>query len=105
MSQNGFTSAKVKESVILAHISKDPDINFLQKYELDIAKVLDYIEELNEVNTSDIRPLDGLSVNNIDDLREDIADSDREKYIRVRSLIINGFPNKQGDLLEIPGIF
>lgn len=105
MLQTGFTSVQVKKSAILAHISKDPDIDFLQKYEFEIAKVLEYMEELNEVDTSDIRPLDGLRTNVINDLREDVAYYDKEKYTRVRSLIIDGFPNKQGDLLEIPGIF
>ncbi|NJK70704.1 MAG: hypothetical protein HC932_00320 [Thermales bacterium] len=67
--------------------------------------MIDYIDELNEVNTTGISPLDGVRTNTIQELREDETTENETNYQRIRLNIIEQFPNRKGNLLELPGIF
>ncbi|MGL4758629.1 MAG: Asp-tRNA(Asn)/Glu-tRNA(Gln) amidotransferase subunit GatC [Patescibacteria group bacterium] len=96
------TVAKVAK---LARINNNPDEEFLEKYSKELSSILDYINQLQEVDTSGISPVDGIRTIKINQLREDTPDIDQTKYSRIRRNIINNFPNKQGDLLLLPGIF
>jgi len=89
----------------LAKISENPSEEFIEKYSNELGAILGYIEELQELDTTGISPTDGLRTIKIEDLREDEPDKDQEKYQRIRKNIIANFPNKQGDLLTLPGIF
>lgn len=89
----------------LARLFAHPSPEFLEKYGKELGAILGYVEELQQVNVSGISPLDGLRTITIDELREDTEPEDTQTYQRVRQNIIQNFPNRQGDLLVIPGIF
>jgi aspartyl-tRNA(Asn)/glutamyl-tRNA(Gln) amidotransferase subunit C len=85
----------------LARLTDNPTPEFLEKYGKELGSILEYIEELQQVDTTGISPTDGLRTNTVEQLREDISYADEE----VRSRIIANFPIKKGELLEVPGIF
>ncbi len=71
----------------------------------DLSKILDYFNELNEVNTQDVEPLSGGT------FLSDIIRNDKEKYRNAdehkkqRDISINQFPKKENDYLKIPPVF
>jgi len=95
----------VRKIALLARLSKDPSPEFLEKYGLELGAVLEYMEQLKELDTSGADPFGGVRTIAIDQLRNDEPDQNQNDYLRVRQNIINNFPNKQGDLLVLPGIF
>jgi aspartyl-tRNA(Asn)/glutamyl-tRNA(Gln) amidotransferase subunit C len=95
----------IKKIASLARLSESPDQTFLDEYGQQLGKILDYVEELNEVDTSGIDPLGGNRIILFSELRPDTVNSDQVNYQKVRVNILNNFPNKQGDLLVVPGIF
>ncbi len=105
MTQSKLTKSTVAKIAKLARISSEPDDAFLEKYTSELEAVLTHIEQLKKVDTTGISPFDGIRTINIEDLREDEPEKDTDTYGRIRQNIINNFPNKQGDLLVLPGIF
>jgi aspartyl-tRNA(Asn)/glutamyl-tRNA(Gln) amidotransferase subunit C len=95
----------VRKIALLARLSKDPSPEFLEKYGLELGAVLEYMEQLKELDTAGIDPFGGARTITIDELRDDTPNTNTQDYLRVRQNIINNFPNKQGDLLVLPGIF
>ncbi len=95
----------VKKVAHLARLDNDPSDEFLEKYGRELGGILEYIDELSEVDTTGISPLDGIRTNTVDELREDKPGEDFETYERIRQNIIQEFPMKKGNLLELPGIF
>jgi aspartyl-tRNA(Asn)/glutamyl-tRNA(Gln) amidotransferase subunit C len=85
----------------LARLTDNPSPEFLEKYGAELGAILDYVDELQKVDTTGISPTDGIRTNHIDQLREDIVHVDPQ----IRARIIANFPTKKGDLLELPGIF
>jgi aspartyl-tRNA(Asn)/glutamyl-tRNA(Gln) amidotransferase subunit C len=102
MSITKDTVAKVAK---LAKLSNNPDEEFLNKYTSELSSIIDYINQLQEVDTTGISPTDGIRTINVNQLREDTPPFDTEEYNKIRQNIINNFPTKQGDLLVLPGIF
>jgi aspartyl-tRNA(Asn)/glutamyl-tRNA(Gln) amidotransferase subunit C len=102
MSITQDTVAKVAK---LARLSNNPSPEFLTKYTTELSSILDYINQLQEVDTNGVSPTDGIRTIKVSQLREDTPDANQEDYQRVRNNIINNFPNRQGDLLTLPGIF
>lgn len=95
----------VRKIAFLARLSKDPSPEFLEKYGIELGAVLEYMEQLKELDTSGIDPFGGARTITIAELRDDEPSQNTQDYLRVRQNIINNFPNKQGDLLVLPGIF
>jgi aspartyl-tRNA(Asn)/glutamyl-tRNA(Gln) amidotransferase subunit C len=85
----------------LARLTDNPSPEFLEKYGRELGAILDYVEELQKVDTTGISPTDGLRSTTVNQLREDIPFVDTD----IRARIIANFPIKKGDLLEVPGIF
>jgi aspartyl-tRNA(Asn)/glutamyl-tRNA(Gln) amidotransferase subunit C len=100
-------NSKITQKVaLLARLSNnDLSEEEKQKYADQLEAILEYVVQLNQIDTGDIQTTDGWRTNIIDDLREDEPDQDNETYDRTRQNIIVNFPHKQGDLLSIPGIF
>lgn len=98
-------AATVKKVAHLARLSKDPSPEFLDKFGTELGAILEYVDQLQEVDTSGISPTDGIRTITIDKLRHDHPPVDPEKYEQIRQNIIKNFPKKQGVLLELPGIF
>ncbi|NJL96540.1 hypothetical protein HC766_05215 [Candidatus Gracilibacteria bacterium] len=95
----------VKKTAYNARLDDNPSDEFLEKYSKELGSIIDYIDELNEVNTTGISPLDGVRTNAIQELREDETTENETNYQRIRLNIIEQFPNRKGNLLELPGIF
>ncbi len=95
----------VKKIALLSRLSKDPSPEFLKKYGIELGAILEYMEQLKELDTSDIDPFAGVRTITISELRDDQPLNDIVEYNRIRHNIIKNFPNKQGDLLVLPGIF
>jgi aspartyl-tRNA(Asn)/glutamyl-tRNA(Gln) amidotransferase subunit C len=95
----------VKKIAFLARLSKNPSPEFLEKYGIELGAVLEYMEQLKEIDTSGIDPFAGVRTITIAELRDDEPVLNTIDYNRIRQNIINNFPNKQGDLLVLPGIF
>jgi aspartyl-tRNA(Asn)/glutamyl-tRNA(Gln) amidotransferase subunit C len=102
MSITKDTVAKVAK---LARLSNNPDEEFLNKYTGELSSIIEYINQLQEVDTTGISPTDGIRTINVSQLREDTPPINMDEYNTIRQNIINNFPNKQGDLLVLPGIF
>lgn len=100
-----ITKATVAKVAKLARLSNNPDEAFLDKYTGELSSIIEYINQLQEVDTTGITPTDGIRTIKVNQLREDNEPSNMEEYNRIRQNIINNFPNKQGDLLVLPGIF
>ncbi|GAB4147677.1 MAG: Asp-tRNA(Asn)/Glu-tRNA(Gln) amidotransferase subunit GatC [Patescibacteria group bacterium] len=97
--------ATVKKIAYLARLSTDPSPEFLEKYGKELGAILEYMEQLKELDTSGVDPFGGARTITVSALRDDEASQEDEEYQRIRQNIIRNFPNKQGDLLVLPGIF
>lgn len=100
-----LTKDDVRKVADLARITKNPDDAFLEKYSKELGSVLEYVKELQEIEVEGIGPTDGIRTITLDELRADEVCNDPEKYQRTRRNIIANFPNHQGGLLILPGIF
>lgn len=105
MSSTVLDPATVRKIAHLARLSQDPSPEFLDKYGRELGAILEYMEQLQELDTSGIDPFAGVRTITIDQLRADAPASDQISYGRIRQNIIDNFPNRQGDLLVLPGIF
>lgn len=92
-----------KSLAISSKLRSNPDEDFLNKYTVNLNSILDYVSKLQAVNTQNHSGTEIIEKIYIKDLREDIPHSDQIKYQKIRSAIIQNFPLKQGDFLEIPG--
>ena len=95
----------VRKVALLARLSKDPSPEFLEKYGNELGAILEYVDKLQEVDTTGISPTDGIATITLDQLRRDTPPVDEEEYARIRQNIIDNFPQSQGVLLQLPGIF
>ena len=102
MSITKDTVAKVAK---LARLNNNPSDEFLDKYSSELSSILEYINQLQEIDTSGISPTDGIRTITVSKLRDDVPPLDMVEYDRIRNNIIKNFPNKKGDLLCLPGIF
>jgi aspartyl-tRNA(Asn)/glutamyl-tRNA(Gln) amidotransferase subunit C len=105
MSSQNITSDITSKVAGLSRLATELSPDLLQKYTSQLGDVLEYVEELQKVDTTNIQPLDGIRTCKISELRPDEPAGDPSEYARVRQNIINNFPHKQGNLLVIPGIF
>ncbi|GAB4206312.1 MAG: Asp-tRNA(Asn)/Glu-tRNA(Gln) amidotransferase subunit GatC [Bacteroidia bacterium] len=93
--------AKIDEALIdqLAHLARlEFDDNEKKKLLNDLNRILDYIDQLNELNTDNIEPLVYLSPNqNV--LREDIVQETMKKEDAL-----NNAPKKDSDYIRVPKV-
>ncbi len=70
-------------------------------YREQLGSILEYVQKLQEVNTEDIPELQhALEITNV--FREDVPESCDE---HMRKNILNNFPHRKDDLLEVPAVF
>lgn len=99
-------SQTVSKIAYLSRLNNQPDQEFLDKYGSELSDVLDYVAELKQVDTSSVTNMLGsANIVSLSDLAEDEPDISETDYQRIRQNIINNFPDRQGDLLLLPGIF
>lgn len=72
-----------------------------ERYATELSAILEYVEQLQEVDTTDVEPTS--QVTGLEDVyREDaVQECDEE----TRKKIIAQFPERDGDLLKVPGVF
>jgi aspartyl-tRNA(Asn)/glutamyl-tRNA(Gln) amidotransferase subunit C len=101
MSQT-ITPQTVTKMASLAKISNNPSEEEIQEHATNLSQVLDYVEELREVDVTGVSATDIIPTTTLDNLRADEPPQDQDKYQQVRHNIICNFPQKQGDLLVLP---
>ena len=70
-----------------------------EKAKLDMASMLDYIDKLNELDTTDVEPMSHvLPVNNV--FREDIVTNDDD-----RENILKNAPEEKNGMFNVPKTF
>jgi len=100
-----ITADQVRKVAKMARIDSNPSDEFVAKFQKQLGDILAHVDELKEVDTTGILPTDGVRTITKNHLRNDEPSGDLVRYERVRGNIIANFPNKQGDLLVVPGIF
>lgn len=71
------------------------------RYATELSAILEYVEQLQEVDTTDVEPTS--QVTGLEDVyREDVVRSCDEE---TRRKIVAQFPDRDGDLLKVPGVF
>ncbi len=104
MSQKILDPQIVVNIAWLSRINAKPSLEFLEKFGKELGTVLEYVEQLKEVDISSVDSLLGSSrIITIDELAEDEPYPDQEEMARIRQNIIDNFPQKQGNLLVLPG--
>ena len=94
-----LTKEDIKRIADLARLKLTTKEKFLYAKQLTV--VLDYIEMLNEVDTTDVP--ETCQVTGLQDVvREDVVESCDEE---TRKKLINQFPSKLGDLLKVKAVF
>ena len=82
---------------------KDPKRR--EKLLKDLSKILDYFNELNEVDTENVEPMSGGT------FLTDVMRNDVEKYRNAqkhnlqREISVEQFPKSENDYLKIPPVF
>lgn len=72
-----------------------------ERYAVELSAILEYVEQLQEVDTTDVEPTS--QVTGLEDVyREDVVRACDEE---TRKKIIAQFPERDGDLLKVPGVF
>ncbi|MCR4275471.1 MAG: Asp-tRNA(Asn)/Glu-tRNA(Gln) amidotransferase subunit GatC [Candidatus Wolfebacteria bacterium] len=67
----------------------------------DLKKILNFFEELRELDTEKIPPMAGGT-----DLKNTTREDETNKeLVKNRDILINSFPEKEGDFLKIPPVF
>lgn len=91
---------------ILHHLAELSRIEIEEKKEEkllnDLEKILEYFEELKEIDTADVEPLAGAAgLTNI--YREDKESLD--ELHRKQEKLIESFPEREGNYLRVPAVF
>ena len=72
--------------------------NEIEEFSTQLSLILDWVEQLNEVNTENIKPLNNVSMNNLP-LREDV-----EININDSKEILENSPDKVEDYFVVPKV-
>lgn len=98
-----ITPASVAKVANLARINSNPDQEFITKFTAELDSILHYVDELKSAQVK-VKP--HLSrVRTVAQLRADVPDENSDQKEKRRQAIIKQFPNSQGDLLILSGIF
>jgi aspartyl/glutamyl-tRNA(Asn/Gln) amidotransferase C subunit len=68
----------------------------------DLNSILEMVQKLSTLDLSKYSPHTAFKVIGLNELRKDEPNNNTEEYSRVRQNIINNFPSRQGDLLQLP---
>ncbi|MDO5088338.1 MAG: Asp-tRNA(Asn)/Glu-tRNA(Gln) amidotransferase subunit GatC [Leptotrichiaceae bacterium] len=89
-----------REDVLkIAKLSKlEFEENEIEKFRTDLNKILEHMEELNNVDTSNVEPLF-----NVLDLKDRLRE-DKVKESRIKKELLENAPEKDGDFIIVPKI-
>ena len=91
-----ITPNDVKKVAKLARL--DLSENDLEKYSSQLEKILNYIDELEKIDTTNIKPTTR-AVEVINNTRQDITEK-----TNVREELLDLAPNREGDFFRVPKI-
>jgi len=97
-------SEKINEKTIehlagLARIELEKDAKKNKKLLLDLSSILDYFENLKDVDTTGVSPVIGGA------LAKNVYREDEEKDISNQSLLKEQFPKSENGYLKTPPVF
>ncbi len=101
MSDN-ITTQAVSKVGNLARLFTTAPTQTIAKYQSQLGSVLNYADDLCKLDVSGFSPHGAIATIGINGLREDTPTTDPDSYARVRQNILNNFPVRQGDLLQLP---
>lgn len=89
-----------REDVLkIAKLSKlEFEENEIEKFRTDLNKILEHMEELNNMDTSNVEPLF-----NVLDLKDRLRE-DTVKENRIKKELLENAPEKDGDFIIVPKI-
>ena len=95
---------KLSEEQVL-HIAKlsrlSLDENLLADYQDQLGSVLNYVQKLQKLDTSEVPEMaHAVGLSNV--FREDVVEGCEPS---VREAILDNFPRREGDLLEVQAVF
>jgi aspartyl/glutamyl-tRNA(Asn/Gln) amidotransferase C subunit len=92
----------VKKVANLGRLYKTSSDDQNQKPQKDLNSILEMVQKLSSLDLSKYSPHAAFKIIGLDELRSDEPNNEIEEYARVRQNIINNFPARQGDLLQLP---
>jgi aspartyl/glutamyl-tRNA(Asn/Gln) amidotransferase C subunit len=101
-SSNSITLQDVKKVANLSRLSTDLSDEISTKFQKNLNNILGYANKLSNVDTTGYSPHSTIATVGINDLRDDSTDHDTPDYQRIRQNILNNFPVRQGDFLQLP---
>jgi aspartyl-tRNA(Asn)/glutamyl-tRNA(Gln) amidotransferase subunit C len=99
---NNISRESVKKVGNLSRLFTEIGDSELDKYQSQLSAVLDYADELSKIDTTGFSPHQAIATIGLDDLRVDEVDEDTTTVERIRQNILNNFPARQGDFLQLP---
>ena len=99
---NSITDTDVQKVANLSRLSTSLPLEPTSRFQKNLSDVLEYADLLSAIDTTGYSPHTTISIVGISDLRADETDYGTEEYMRVRTNILNNFPVRQGDLLQLP---
>lgn len=103
-----INSAITKKVYQLARISKAPTDDIVDTKTQELSSILEYADQISEVDTTGFDSLQGSRIITVNELREDVpynSEAQKAQYQKVRQAIIANFPNSKSNLLVVDGIF
>ncbi len=99
---NSITLQDVKKVANLSRLSTNLMDETATKFQKNLNDILHYANKLLAVDTTGYSPHSTIATVGINNLRDDTTDSDTTDYQRIRQNILNNFPVRQGDFLQLP---
>ncbi len=92
------------ERIKIDHVAKLARMNLteqeLEALEQDLPDIIAYVDKLQEVDTSKVEAREYLT-----DLQNQFRADEVKMDVKERENVINAFPKKTGDALDVPAVF
>jgi aspartyl/glutamyl-tRNA(Asn/Gln) amidotransferase C subunit len=98
-----ISDESVQKVAKLARLEENSSPESLNIYSKELNQILGHVDELSKVTI--VGSSSKKRTNTVSSLRQDTIRTDTIQYTNTRNAIVSQFPNSQGDLLILPGIF
>ena len=102
MPQINLTDQDIKKVGWLSKLFVVESDENIAAHKSSLQNILNYVQDLSAIDASEFSPHSAFKQVEINDLRDDTEPNDPRTYARVRQNIINNFPARQGDFLQLP---
>ncbi|MBC8312393.1 MAG: Asp-tRNA(Asn)/Glu-tRNA(Gln) amidotransferase subunit GatC [Candidatus Marinimicrobia bacterium] len=96
MTKRSITSNEIKKLAALSKLSITPDE--MDKYSQQLSDILDYVSQLENVDTTDIEPL----LNVLDQVNDSKPDEPQPSI--TQKLALKNAPKTSGDFFQVPEV-